>query len=363
MHGAASLVQSEMPPVDMAALWPYLDRTRHTAYHQTLLAGLRALYGLEGELDASSWPGLALLVQRAYERPDWFDSVLDRARTRLALWDCYFTVHDPVTWSKRVVPVFEVDDFLDQPWAHPQGGRSAADIAKEWGIELVSLRDLERTVDSGFERYRALGAVATKIGVAYRRSLFFGPATEVEAKAAFRQLKQEPTEPARLTLGNYMVRHILRRSADYNFVVQVHTGMNCGPLDWSRPTLLLNLFQEFPEVRFVLFHGSYPYPDEAGLLAKSFANVYLDLCWMPILSPSATIDALQRWLELVSHTKIMWGGDVWSVEEFYGATIAFKDVLAKVLGRMLSDGAITKSGAVELASSIMHDNATHLFKL
>jgi predicted TIM-barrel fold metal-dependent hydrolase len=125
----------------------------------------------------------------------------------------------------------------------------------------------------------------------------------------------------------------------------------------------VNLFQEFPDARFVLFHGGYPYADEVGLLAKAFPNVYLDLCWMPLISPSMTADVLERWLELVPFNKIMWGGDVWSVEECYGAVLVFKDVLAQTLERKMKKGVLNEKRALELAARIMHLNATELFGL
>lgn len=364
VYGAVSLEQScKHDPGEVETLWPYLERTKHTGFHQVLVAGLKALYDFEEDLNSSTWGALSAQVQRAYEQPRWFDGVLERAQIRLTLWDSYFTVPQPESWSTRVLPVLHTDDFLDLPWAHPQGGQPAAKIAKKWGVEVRSLKNLLHALDLGFARYQALDTVAAKIGVAYRRSLSFDPASEAEAQAAFSALRQGPEERARITLGNYMVRHILRRSAEVGFVVQIHTGMNNGPLDQARPTRLVNLFQEFPHVKFVLFHGSYPYADEAGLLAKAFPNVYLDLCWMPLLSTAMSVDVLERWLDLVPHTKIMWGGDVWSVEEGYGAALVFKDVLARVLSRRIAAGALTLTAALELASRIMHLNATELFRL
>jgi predicted TIM-barrel fold metal-dependent hydrolase len=359
-----SLEQDHEPEsTDLEALWPYLSRTKHTGFHQALMAGIKALHAFEKDLDAQTWSALSSRVQQAYKQSGWFDSVLERARIQLALWDSYFTVPQPVCWSTRVLPVLHTDDFLDQPWVHPQGGQAAAEIAQAWGVEVSGLDDLLNALDLGFARYAALGAVATKIGVAYRRSLSFDPASEAEARAAFSDLRNGPNEKARITLGNYMIRHILRRSAESGLTIQVHTGMNNGQLELARPTRLVNLFQEFPKVNFVLFHGGYPYTDEAGLLAKAFPNVYVDLCWMPQISPAMSVDVLERWLELVPHTKIMWGGDVWSAEECYGAVLAFKDVLARALSRRMAAGSLTLTEALELASRIMHLNATELFGL
>jgi predicted TIM-barrel fold metal-dependent hydrolase len=347
---------------DLSKLWPYLQRAKHTGYARALMAGLKTLHGLEGELDANSWNAIASNVQQTYERGNWFDTVLERLKIRRVIWDAHFMVAAPQLWSARMIPDFHSDDFLDYPWAHPVGGKSAAENAKAWGVELNSLEDLLHAIDLGFERYRSLGARSTKIGVAYRRGLKFDAASKVEALAAFSALHRERNEGDVIVLGNYVVRHLIQRSIESNFVVQIHTGYQCGHLDQGRPTHLVNLFQEFPEAKFVLFHGGYPYADETGLLAKAFPNVCIDLCWMPLLSPSMTVDMLERWIDLVPHSKIMWGGDVWSVEECYGAAQLFRDALARAIWDLIEWGALREEDAHPLAARIMLQNAAELFE-
>jgi hypothetical protein len=320
-------------------------------------------HGLQDELGPASWKGLSLSVREAYEKEGWFDKVLEKLNVRLALLDAYFAVPGPEIWSERVIPVFHTDDFLDYPWAHPMGGRSAFEIAHSWGINLDRFDDLLKAIDHGFRLYQSLGARAVKIGVAYRRSLLFEHASYDEANRAFDRLQEDLVEEARIALGNYTVRHILQRAAEVGLVVQVHTGYIFGHLDQGRPTNLVNLFLEYPQVKFVLFHGGYPYSDEAGLLAKTFPNVYLDMCWMPSLSQTMAQQILRRWIDLVPVNKIMWGGDVWSVEEFAGALGMFKDVLANALSGMMADGVMTEESALEFAHAIMHRNASMLFGL
>jgi len=218
-----------------------------------------------------------------------------------------------------------------------------------------------RAVEVGFERYKMLGGVGIKIGVAYRRSLRFDDATQNEALAALAQIREGSGSQAVVVLGNFIVRHILQKSLEVGFPVQIHTGYQCGQLEQGNPTNLVNLIQEFPQVNFVLFHGGYPYADEAGLLAKAFPNVYLDMCWMPLLSPAMAASVLERWLNLVPHNKIMWGGDVWTVEECFGAVKLFKDVLARVLVNLMEYMGLDINAAMQIASGIGYRNACELF--
>ncbi len=364
IHGEIDLEKNQVSSAeDLDKLWPYLDRVKHTAYVRALMVGLEALHGLEGDLRNQSWDKLAKCVQHAYERDDWFDTVLERLKIPLAILDPHFMVAQPKHWSDKIVPDFHTDDFLDYPWMHPVGGKSAADISKAWGVELGGLDDLLHAINIGFKRYRTLGARTTKIGIAYRRDLRFNEASEAEARAAFLALQQKRDEQDVIVLGNYVVRHIICRSIEEGMAVQVHTGYQGGYLEQGCPTHLVNLFQEFPRAKFVLFHGGYPYADEAGLLAKTFPNVYVDLCWMPLLSPSMTVNILERWIDLVPHTKIMWGGDVWSVEECYGAVTLFRDVLARALWNRTRQGLLSEGQAIHLAERIMYQNAVELFNL
>lgn len=364
VYGVPSLEKpEEFPQQRWDELQPYLDRVRHTSYYRCLLGGLRALYGFEGELRPNNWEEVSSRIRRAHEQSDWFDAVLRRAGIRLALWDPYFAVDLPDLWSRFLVPVFRVDDFLGHPRVHPESVQPATEIARKWGIEVESLEDLLKAIDEGFTRYMETGGVATKMGIAYYRSLLFGEVSRAPAEAAFTELMSDSSDEARLTLGNFVVRHLIRRSIECGFPIQIHTGMNYGQLEHARPTKLVVLFQEFPQARFVLFHGSYPYADEAGLLAKTFPNVYLDLCWLPLLSMKVAAEVLERWVELVPQSKIMWGGDACTVEECYGAVLAFKEVLARALGKKVEEGYLEKGEALDLASRIMHLNATELFGL
>ena len=54
-------------------------------------------------------------------------------------------------------------------------------------------------------------------------------------------------------------------------------------------------------------------------MAKIFSNVYLNFCWLPVLSPTATKNRLDEWIEVVPNNKFLWGGDCLGVESAYGS--------------------------------------------
>jgi hypothetical protein len=57
----------------------------------------------------------------------------------------------------------------------------------------------------------------------------------------------------------------------------MYSRLDCGVprrvIANSNPTLLTNLFFLYPNLKFDLFHISYPYQGELSVLAKGFPNV------------------------------------------------------------------------------------------
>ena len=96
--------------------------------------------------------------------------------------------------------------------------------------------------------------------------------------------------------------------------VSRRSGQNRG----SNPMYLVPLIEKHPGTKFVLFHGGYPWTREIGGLLHNYPNVYADLVWLPLISPTAAVQALHEWIETaVTSEKITWGGDCWTPEETF----------------------------------------------
>ena len=77
-------------------------------------------------------------------------------------------------------------------------------------------------------------------------------------------------------LEDYMMHHVLALADRKGLTVQVHTGLQEGNGNYlpnSNPELLVNLFLEYSNVTFDIFHMSYPYQNVLAALAKNFRNV------------------------------------------------------------------------------------------
>lgn len=166
-------------------------------------------------------------------------------------------------------------------------------------------------------------------------------------------------------LQNFMVHKLIQLAEEKSLPIQIHTGIQEGNeniITNSNPTLLINLFREYKEVRFDIFHGSYPYTGELTTLAKTFQNVYIDMCWLHIISPYRARQALAEWLDTVPWNKIFgFGGDYIHAEGVYGHSVIARENISRVLTEKVEEGSLTEKQAVHLAQKLLRDNAYEFF--
>jgi predicted TIM-barrel fold metal-dependent hydrolase len=127
---------------------------------------------------------------------------------------------------------------------------------------------------------------------------------------------------------------------------------------------LVNLLIEYREAKFDLFHGGYPYMGEVLALAKNFPNVYLDLCWLHIISPTAGARMLHEAIETVPANKIFaFGGDFIIPEGAYGHSVLARQVVSRVLTEKVEEGYLSDEEALHLARLILRENPASLYRL
>ena len=189
----------------------------------------------------------------------------------------------------------------------------------------------------------------------------FGEAERLYEKPSSRLEYQE-----RKKLEDFMFRWIIEKSIEYNLPIQIHTGYLAGSgnnLENGRPTKLNNLFLEYRDARFVLFHGGYPWTSEFVALGKMFPNVYLDLVWLSQISREKAIITLDEMLDCVPYNKIFWGGDCTFIEESTGSLELAKSVVAETLTKRIERGLLTEEVAFDIVKRIFRTNAIEVFQL
>ncbi len=203
-----------------------------------------------------------------------------------------------------------------------------------------------------------------KIGIAYSRRLRFEDVSRAEAERVFNTPQEKRSLLDVTAYQDFIVHEGIKRCGEHNIRSQFHTGHLAGPgayIDNSNPIYLANLFLQYPETRFDLFHGGYPFCGQLGTLAKNFANVHLNTCWMPSVTLSGSKYWLREWIETVPNNKILWGDDSQTIESCAAAVILGKKVVGETLAEMVDDNYFGIETAIDIAERILRRNALEFY--
>jgi len=381
-YANCDLVSAGCPPQDMERVisdrqlgprdkWrliaPYWERIRDTGYARCLEVAIRDLYGLDG-LSADTVEPLSARMD-VNRRPGFYRQVFDKAGIDRALWNRLNRFGPlPRLWTPEYDRSLFVQDMLcDFLLADP-------DWRERWGREILCLDDYLGAIEERFAAY-ASQASALKIGCAYFRPLRFEDRARSEVEPLFNKLLNAgwerngdaPSLAEFRAMQDYLVHFALRQCNKHNLTVKFHTGLqegNGNTITNSRAALLSNLFLKYPGVRFDIYHISYPYQEELITLAKNFANVAIDFCWMWIINPAAGRRALSECLDAVPANKIHgFGGDFIFIEGAYGHAIMAKENIARVLADKVADGQMTTSRALTIGQWLLRGNPIAWFGL
>lgn len=345
-------------------LEPYWDAARHTGYGRSLTLAVQGLYGID-DISRDTIEELDHRFQEALHRGDHFWYVLkEKSKIKVSILDSDLACDRTYFRS-----VYRMDGFL-----FPEHSAKVRKIARELGISINSLRDWKTAAELMLDQALEQGAVALKCGLAYSRSLRFDKVTEAEAEEEFNRLFADQHLPdwrPGTYLGkkfqDHMMHYVLHLADERGLTVQIHTGLQEGSgnfIEDANPAHLSNLFIEYENVKFDIFHMGYPYQQILSALAKNFRNVYIDMCWAHIISPEACVRALVEWLDAVPANKISaFGGDYCFVDGVYGHQLLARQNVAKALAIKVRKGVFDTERAQELAHWFFIDNPVRLFGL
>ena len=189
-----------------------------------------------------------------------------------------------------------------------------------------------------------------------------------EAGKIFRRaLKGEELSPAEVkAFQDHIVFFLADMAGEMELVFQIHTGVQTtwGHIPDSDPLLLIPLIRSHPHVKFDLFHAGYPYSRELGMFGKHYPNVWLNMCWMYVISTAASRQVLREWLDLVPLERILgFGSDVRSPEFIYGHLAMARSALSEVLEGKVREDFWSEGLALDSAKRLMRDNAMALYGL
>ena len=343
------------------ALAPYWERMKSTGYGTCLRIAIRDIFGFP-DLSRETYAPLSRAIAES-SRPGWCRYVLkDKARIEVSVLDDYRTDVDRDLFA----PVVRLEHF-----ACASSRQDLRLLEADTGIAIHTLDDLVRSMNAALDRYSREGAVGVKIGIAYRRSLLFRKVPRARAERIFTRmfshLGEGPSWEEARPLQDFMFHEIIRACMERDLPIQVHTGLQEGNgniLKNSNPLLLTNILLEYPRAKFDLFHGGFPFMEESLSLAKNFPNVYLDLSWLYIISPTAAGRLLHQAIEMVPANKIFaFGGDFIIPEGAYGHSVMARRVVGRVLTEKVLEAYLDENEAVGIARRILRGGPAELFKL
>lgn len=347
-----------------ALVEPYWEVCRNTGYGRALDIAARDLYGVE-KICRSTLDQLDKGFKESL-KPGHFRKVLkEKSKIRISLLD--ENLDCDKTFFRSVV---RLDYFVK-----PTGISDIRKAEQQSGIRICSFDDWLQACETVLEKSMKAGAVALKSALAYDRSLHYERVTRHEAEQDSAGLFRTAHIPMdwvnSVQFGkkfqDYMMHFILKLANRRNLVYQFHTGIqesSGNMIANSEPSLLSNLFLDYPDVQFDVFHMSYPYQNVLAVLAKNFPNVFIDMCWAHIISPVASVNALIEWIDSVPVNKISaFGGDFCFVDGVYGHQVMARQNVSKALAAKIDEGVIDLDRAKEIASMVFYKNPLRIFHL
>lgn len=345
------------------SLQPFLRESGSNAFVRNLVVSLAELYELgEAAITEANWKHLDGAVRRAHADPDWRLEVIRRAKIETLITDPFTQplLDARETFGDNYRSVLRINAFAFgwHPLARDHNGNSAHDLIRHSGLQVKTFDDyltaLEHFVDTLGEHHR----VALKNALAYDRSVDFDDVDEDLARRAWG--KEAPSPEERKAFGDVVVDRLCRLAGERNVPVQVHLGT--AVVRGSHPLGIAGLVERHPRTRFLLMHLAYPWSRDLLGMAFVYRNIWLDLTWSFLLSPSHFKLALHESIEVLpDESRMMLGGDNLHVEETYGAMITARRLIAEVLEEKVEAGYFGVEDARRLARKIFHENGREFF--
>ncbi|HSC45497.1 MAG TPA: amidohydrolase family protein [Candidatus Acidoferrum sp.] len=319
--------------------------------------------------------------------PAYFDGILDKLNVETCLANRAFMA--PYLNPKRFHWVFFGDSFFypfdnhDLTASTPDMGvyiplqeKMLARYKKQMAVSELpaDLAGYETFVRNTIADNQKRGGVAMKFEAAYFRTLYFSDPPRERAEAIYAKYRSGgvPSAEDYRVFQDYIFRVMVVESGKLKLPMHFHTAVGIGDYFSLRQGNVLNLENVLRDPRyksttFVLVHGGWPYEREAALLT-AVKNVYLDTSFQSeLLYPSQFKDVLKQLVTLFPD-KMMYGSDAFpfsdalgSEESFWLAAHTTRTALAAALAELVSEHAISREKALELAHLYLHDNAAKLY--
>jgi uncharacterized protein len=344
---------------------PHFEAIRYGSYAFPAMCYIRDVLGFE-DLNDSTVEAISAKLQEG-NTPGLYKRVIQE----LCGIETSIQCKDGVVQGDQDFFVYLCGDRVEQPDNCASASACVGRLERDTGRSIHTLAQMVDGLGAYVADQKQRGAVGLKIGMAYRRTLEVADVPAADAERVFARLRPsvraEVSEADRLLLEDYLLRREVEACIEQDMPVVIHTGYQAGlrnDIRNARATQLWSLLKSYPEARFDLFHGSFPYVEDMTVIGKYFPNVSLNMCWMHIMGPAVSRRALDEWLDAVPVTKIFaFGGDYMVPEKIYGHLELARADVAEVLAGKVERGRMTESQALGVARLLFNENPRRWYKL
>ena len=334
-----------------------------SSFYRYLIRAFQFMYEFQdNSLRQENWESLSRQIRENYEKGDTVKRwLLDRLNIQKIVLDRYWVVGDFQVDREIFSPVLRLDPFFFgyNREARDHDGQSPYFYADREGIKVETFGEYLSLIDHVLQKGIKEGISALKLAIAYDRGLSFKKVTQEKAEVAFYRAAGEETPEEIVNFQDFLFHYFFKKAEELGLPIQIHTGP--GKAFQTAPSLLGPIFEEYRTVKISLFHGGFPWIGEPGAMALFYPNLYLDLVWLPLLSPTFSRLALREWLETTGGARIMMGGDSWNVEGAVGSILFNLETMAQVLGEMVESGYLSIVNAQEIGKMILWNNPQDFF--
>ena len=351
---------------DDAVRWPILRdalrRGRNVSYWRHHILTYQGLFDFpDDDVTDDNWAALNQQIKQRTSQPGWYDYVTN---TRCNL----ITQVRNVPWGEDWEPEYFTAIARMEPALRLHHPATREDLAIRTQRDVGNLAGARNAVAAYLLSYVKRGAIGIKLGHAYGRSLDHQRVPLATAEAHYaRAVRGEELTPDELTaLQDHMVWYLAELCAEHDLIFQIHTGMqtNWGHIPDSNPLHLLELVKSFRSVKFDLFHAGYPYAREIGVFGKHYPNVWLNACWIYLITMAGSRQILSEWIDLVPADRLLgFGSDVGKPELIYGHLVMARACLADVLAEKVERDFLSKAAALDVARLMLRDAPLSLYRL
>ncbi|MCD6407771.1 amidohydrolase family protein, partial [bacterium] len=335
---------------------------KFTSYSRSVIYTLKKFYGYD-DLNEKNYREISEKVQERNKKGIYREVLRETCNIEKSLTQCARTdvdkCKDPI-----LIPVMPLSYLSNTPdyteFSNPP------DWIKKYfkSKKIENIDDFLENMKLYLKKIKEEGAVGVKTR-SYPQTYPPQQPDRKKAEEDFKTFKKEGKLPKVNYLFDYLMNELISFAIEEDFVIAVHTGY-WGDFRDLNPLHLIPILERHPEGRFDVYHFGYPWIRETIMLGKGFSNVYLNFCWLHIISQKAAKEALDEVIETVPWNKIIgFGGDYRgeAVEKVYGHLKMAKEDIAEVVGKRIETGYMKYEEGVKFIKSILYDNPKNLYKI